>query len=245
VNTDRIDFIAEYCDRWCERCPFTMRCSAFALSAAMAMCDDQAQAFELALGRPRSPSGSEETLPVWKEELLRADLSDIDIEDVDRRYEETRRRIGRTPLMMLADDFSRTAAVWLQANRDAVVSSADPAVLEACAVAGNDWLLVAAKIKRALTGHDEFARGHDFADLDDDPLQSDWNGSAKIALIVVTRCEAAWSVLAEATRDADQNGDAARLARQLADIRVELLRTFPDAETFVRPGFDMRSQLSG
>jgi hypothetical protein len=215
VDTDRIDFIAEYCDRWCERCPFTMRCSAFALSAAMAMCDDHEEAFQLALGRPRSPD-----------------------------VEETRRRVGRTPLMMLADDFSWTAATWLQANREHVLSLADADATEACAVAANDWLLIASKIKRALTGHDEFVHGHDFADLEDDPIQSDWNGSAKIALIVVTRGQNAWRVLADASHDAGLDEGAARLASQLADLKVELLRAFPDAERFVRPGFDTLSSVS-
>jgi hypothetical protein len=239
VNMNRINFIAEYCDRWCERCPFTMRCSAFALSAALAMCDDHEEAFELALGRPRSPRGTEQKPPAWMADLLNADPAGFDAEEMDRQYEETRRRIRRTPLMMLADDFSSTAATWLHASRDALLalgaeSPAGAAVSEACAVASNDRLLVASKIKRALIGHDEFAHGHDFGDLDDDPLQSDWNGSAKIALIIVTRGEAAWTILAQATRD----DGAARLAMQLADIKVELLRTFPDAEKFVRPGFD-------
>src|SRR5206468_3255294 len=33
----RIDFIAAYCDRWCERCAYTMRCSAYACRVAIAV----------------------------------------------------------------------------------------------------------------------------------------------------------------------------------------------------------------
>ena len=47
MNTDRIDFISAYCDRWCERCAFTDRCSTFACSAAIAMCGDDAAGIEL------------------------------------------------------------------------------------------------------------------------------------------------------------------------------------------------------
>lgn len=36
---DRIDFISEYCDRWCERCAFTGRCSAYAVKVALEMCE--------------------------------------------------------------------------------------------------------------------------------------------------------------------------------------------------------------
>jgi hypothetical protein len=244
MNTDRIDFIAEYCDRWCDRCPFTMRCSAFALAAAMAMCDDHEEAFQLAVGRPRSPDGKEEEPPAWPEELFNAELVGADGEEIERQMEETKRRIRRTPLMMLADDFSWTAAAWLQAHRDALLLSADAAVTEACAVASNDWLLVASKVARALRGYDEFAHGCAFVNSDAHPSQSDWNGSAKIALIVVTRSQKAWDTLAEATGEAVTNEGAARLARQLVDIRLELLRNFPDAEKFVRPGFDTVQQSS-
>ena len=51
-----IDFISAYCDRWCARCPFTERCSNFAVSAAIAMCDGNHDvAIELAIGPARIP----------------------------------------------------------------------------------------------------------------------------------------------------------------------------------------------
>ena len=50
----RIEFISEYCDRWCERCAFTLRCSSYAVRAAMAMCGDFDEAVELAVGAPRA-----------------------------------------------------------------------------------------------------------------------------------------------------------------------------------------------
>jgi len=34
-----IDFISADCDRWCERCAFTARCSNSAVSSALATCD--------------------------------------------------------------------------------------------------------------------------------------------------------------------------------------------------------------
>ena len=36
MNVDRIDFISSYCDRRCERCAFTSRCSLFAVQKAIA-----------------------------------------------------------------------------------------------------------------------------------------------------------------------------------------------------------------
>jgi hypothetical protein len=57
MSGDYIDLISAYCDRWCERCAFTNRCSAYAMQIATAMCDgDFAAGLELAVGalRPRT-----------------------------------------------------------------------------------------------------------------------------------------------------------------------------------------------
>ena len=69
MNDSRyIDFISAYCDRWCERCTFTERCSLFAVQAALAMCEgDDEQAMELAIGRAPSEDGEPEDadLSAW------------------------------------------------------------------------------------------------------------------------------------------------------------------------------------
>ena len=69
MNGDRIDFISSYCDRWCERCVFTSRCSLFAVQAALEMCGDVADGIELAVGRPceESQANRGSTLPQWSE----------------------------------------------------------------------------------------------------------------------------------------------------------------------------------
>jgi hypothetical protein len=40
MSDDRIDFISSYCDRWCDRCAYTERCSAYACHIAIEMCGD-------------------------------------------------------------------------------------------------------------------------------------------------------------------------------------------------------------
>lgn len=52
MRSNRIEFISEYCDRWCERCAFTNRCSAYAVQAALGMCGDLKEALQLAVGVP-------------------------------------------------------------------------------------------------------------------------------------------------------------------------------------------------
>jgi hypothetical protein len=71
-------------------------------------------------------------------------------------------------------------------------------------------------------------------DEDDHPIQNDWNGSAKVALISLERSEAAWRTIAAATTDPTPM----TFADQLRDLRREVEDAFPYAWSFVRPGFD-------
>ena len=62
LRENRIDFISAYCDRWCERCPFTSRCSAYAVHVATAMCGGDFKAgLELAVGEPPPATASVST----------------------------------------------------------------------------------------------------------------------------------------------------------------------------------------
>lgn len=91
--------------------------------------------------------------------------------------------------------------------------------------------LIAAKVHRALRGHQE-------NDWDENDAQSDWNGSAKVALLGVERSIGAWSV----ARDflPHEQSRIRRLIARCGLVRRLLLEKFPDAREFVRPGFDDR-----
>jgi hypothetical protein len=69
---------------------------------------------------------------------------------------------------------------------------------------------------------------------DDDPVQNDWNGSAKVALISIGRSAAAWEIIAAVTGDAE----AGQLAEEMRSLGRQVQQAFPDAWKFVRPGFD-------
>ena len=77
----------------------------------------------------------------------------------------------------------------------------------------------------------------DAAGVDEDPIQNDCNGSAKVARLAIAESQRAWDTLlfvGQAPPDA-----RLRQTRQLLDRRDEgLARRFPHAADFVRPGFD-------
>jgi hypothetical protein len=234
MRTDRIDFISAYCDRWCERCAFTERCSSFAVKVAEAMCDgDLSAAMELAVGRPqpvhgdREPSAGEQLL----EEPGNPSISDKEMEDFKKLEAARGARLDRDPLSKMADTYTMRAVDWLKDHRERLEAGADPMLGEALAVIGWDVWLVGAKIHRALHGRDESRTGEM---PDDHPVQNDWNGSAKVALISLARSESAWRTIAQAAADER----ASVFADGIGHLRRALEREFPNAMSFVRPGFD-------
>ena len=125
---------------------------------------------------------------------------------------------------------SRSAA-WLDKHRERLVSTSDPVVQEALELVAWDACLIGAKIHRALHGRDGWEQGED--DFDG-PIQNDWNGSAKVALISLKRSESAWRLVADTTGDAT----AASLADCIGHLRRTVECEFPHAMSFIRPGFD-------
>ena len=231
MNIDRIDFISSYCDRWCERCGYTSRCSTFAAEAAIAMCGDDQQGLELAFGRPHPAGNAAAPIPEWLMEIEDAAKSATDATEF-RRVEDARDlRVRETTIVTLADAFAMVAHHWLAARAETLRESADETVREALDIARHDALFILVKLRRAIDGRDRHDRGED---VDDHPAQNDWDGSAKVALISVERSASAWDVIAQATGD----DTPAVLASQLRDLKRQVEFTFPHAWSFVRPGFD-------
>ena len=196
MDTERIDCISSYCDRWCERCRFTERCSTFASEVAIAEPDQVG--------------------PPW-----RTELEDV---ECDRRVRETRvYRLGKA--------FSMAAWRWTRQRYQPIRARADALLAEALEIVARDSAFIHAKLSRALDGRDRFPTGEE---SEDDPVQNDWNGSAKIALISIERAIEAWYTIAETASDSR----AAALGDQLSELQREARREFPRAEEFVRPGFD-------
>lgn len=232
INIDRIDFISEYCDRWCERCSFTTRCSLYAVQAATAMCDgDLEAALELAVGAPPPEDAAEGARrQAFEKELLNYQPTESDIDEVVREEDAREERLEESPLTTSAEKACLLARAWLESNGNVALRSDSP-LADAIAVSRWDSYFVSVKLRRALRGQDEYHRGEA---QHDDPVQNDWNGSAKVALISIRRSTTAWAAIAAATADPD----AAAVAEQLRRLETETEHTFPDAWKFVRPGFD-------
>ena len=226
MKTDRIDGISAYCDKWCERCAFTERCSAYACQIATAMCDgDLEAAIELAVGVPQPVGGDRERTAG---EAFFENVEPPSGEELAALVREERARKARleeTAISRLAWDYSLQSHEWFKRPTSLLVA-ADQVVRDALEIVRWDSTRVGAKLHRALRARDQA--------WDDDPVQNDANGSAKVALISLERSEAAWLLIADATRDAG----AADLAALAGRLRCHVETEFPTARLFVRPGFD-------
>lgn len=193
MGTERIDFISSYCDRRCERCAFTDRCSAFACTLAVGMCGDVAAGIELAVGAPPPVDG---TPPETAGAVLLADFvepSADDMAELEQKEAARGARLDDAPLTRMAKTYGLRSWTWLKEHHDGIATHADPVVREALEVVAWDAYLVGAKLHRALDGRDR--SHHDEDEYDDHPVQNDWNGSAKVALISLERSEPAWRVI--------------------------------------------------
>jgi hypothetical protein len=209
-----------------------MRCSSYAVRVATAMCDGNfEEALKLAVGRPRSPTGEEPPEPEWRRDLPNVEVTPAEIAEQERLEEARDVRIDQNPLTTVAWAVMDLTVALLEAHRDLLHQHATGELADAMQVVSWDACLVGAKIHRALDGRDRASHGEE---LDDDPIQNDWNGSAKVALISIARSAAACEVIARATGDAN----AARIAEELVNLGHHVEHEFPNAWRFVRPGFD-------
>jgi hypothetical protein len=208
LRDDFIGGIFDYCDRWCERCAFTGRCRLFADKCGIAFEQDRRPPIE----RDRagaSPGAANSKLEGAAREIHFA-ASEFRLPAVAREHRGIEER-GR--------DYGHAAYKRIEL----LAHPADPATAAAIEVIRHYSFLAGAKIHRAL-----------LAPFDADGPQSDANGSAKVALLLIARLEEAWKTL--------QAGALGRSAETFIDdlawLAAEVRRVRPRAQRFVRPGFD-------
>ncbi len=248
-----ISGIYNYCDRWCERCPFTGRCLVFKTEQARdarrghtrddahnrAFWDELSRSFALAMRMVRREAkrhGIDLDDP--------ATLAGAEAEERRRRRRSAREGRGlhraataywksaRTLLERLAPELAATGEAFAtQLRLGAGQPEAEAAeIRDALEVVQWYLFFVDVKLQRAVSSRvDREGEG-------DDGFPSDADGSAKVALIAIDRSIAAWARLRERLgAEADAILD---LLVGLDRLRRAVEREFPRARAFQRPGFD-------
>ena len=218
--------IYNYCDGLCPRCPFTERCLTFL--------DNR----ELEAAAPPSSIADmvgqslQRTLEILTEVARREgiDLEDMSQSEEVKAIEDDSERHRRDPLVVRAREYGQLAWRIAQALQPVVAQRGDGAVIDA--VDTIEWFstLISSKIHRAICGQSE---GRE----DRDAVQTDFNGSAKVALLGIAASRAAWGVLMEAGK-ATADGVPAQAVKMLDALDRDVRARFLRATEFVRPGFD-------
>ena len=224
VREGFIEGVFNYCDRWCERCPFTSHCRLFADHAETEAELDPA--LKAVVDAPPL-AGEVEPRPAWMQELIE-EINDACREPLSR--EECERIRPRVPAEHAAIDArGRDYAIrtyrWLTASDRGLANLSD----SPSAVISWFHFFIAAKINRALTIWPE-------DDPEDRAMASDSNGSAKTALLAIERSHAAWLELVD--RAIVPASEADPFIADLVWLGEALERVRPRARAFVRPGLD-------
>lgn len=246
MNRDRLKKLASderfiagiynYCDRWCERCPQTSHCLNFSIS-------------EEEFSDPETQDIRNEAF--WKKlsEILRdalellkegAEKWGIDIETLDSAEGEENVKAKDAAaenhlLCRVAQRYSRSAEDWFERKETLFFEAAAAAkegvsIEEAIEVIRWYQYFIGAKVMRAVRGNiEEKEEGCD-------EFPSDSDGSAKIALIAIDRSIAAWAVIQHYITDGDK--EVIDMIAFLDGLRQAVEETFPNARSFIRPGFD-------
>jgi hypothetical protein len=221
-----IDGIYNYCDRWCERCAFTSKCRNYA--------------FGKDAPDPNGPELWDFLHNVFEATMLmlqeKMEELGIDPKEIDAMETPEMPDPKDHPLHKKTYTAAFETHEWLKMNNPGQILKEDPTIILsdknkrfADAVEVIYWynFFVSAKVYRALIPDDI---------NEPDEIQTDSNGSAKIALIALDRLIAAWSLVME--NMPDHEDEILQFLITLAEIRKQTEMTFPLARKFVRAGFD-------
>jgi len=257
---EMISAIHNYCDRWCERCSFTDRCSVFTsqsgdegvirISASGYIEDADANT---QTENERFAELTGQTLEAASEFLREtAEEAGIDLDEViDHEVEKAVRlkeKADEHPLVSASREYTFAVHAWLGGlNGPLTAHIATPDTAENTAeipeIVGRGIKDIAEAVETIMryqmliTTKLFRAVSHECGVYDEIPDDSaDANGSAKVALIAIDRSFASWFRLIDYITDQERN--FLDFLVRLEQLRRGVEHAWPNARDFIRPGFD-------
>ncbi len=267
-DRDFISGIYNYCDRWCEKCPFTSRCLVYSTEAADGDLDDP-EVHDLNNAKFWRKLESifreaHEKIAVWAEEAG-VDLESIESQAAIAEHEQREQEADEHQLSDLARQYAVTVQEWFAEEfvtehhvHDDMMVDADGApeidVARAAEVIRWYQFFVAAKIIRALMGRtrgddslvettasdDPFAEAveEDEEDLDAAGDFIQEDGNGSAKIALIAINRSMAAWHAMEMCLPGKSDSIAPIVAELERIRWLLEQEFPDARGFIRPGFD-------
>ncbi len=236
--------IYNYCDRWCERCPFTSRCLSYSIEE-----EQNAEWGEIDEVNERFWDRIKESF-----KLAFSSLEDLAKEQgvtLESIYIDEDDQSDNKVFMLthLAMNYTKLVDEWFKNHQplleNAVLTSKKPSHLklvssnsseipislqEAISVISYYKYAITVKLSRAIKSRDNEAN------IRLEEMSKDSDGSAKIALIEIERSISAWSELLKYFEA--EKKDILKTICHLKQILEMAEKEFPQARSFIRPGFD-------
>lgn len=245
-----IEGIYNYCDRWCERCSFTSRCMLYAMEEEdrddPAAHDINSEAFWEKLSSIFKQTREMITTLAAEQGI---DLESIDLEDAGEEKGRLRDESESHPLSQSAEQYTKLVNQWFDHEypESEQERNADPTgdhlplvdfdaqdresnIQDAIEVIRWYQFQIAVKIMRGLMQDDPEEDEPEFAG------RRDSDGSAKVALIGMERSISAWARLSELVPE--KTASILPMMVHLEQLRRGTDLKFPNARSFIRPGFD-------
>lgn len=249
ANTKHIESIYNYCDRWCERCNFTSRCSLYKSEEELSPEENDInnKKFWDKIANSFTDAITELQKIAEQRGITIAKADDAEMNLYMANLKKKRQEMVLHPLIKYSKQYMEEAKVLLENNK--ALKQRGETLLQLIELGVKDiveakseiiqlneyleiinWYLFQIRVKfmRALPTFDD--------DMEDDSFESDSNGSAKVALIATDRCIVAWQHIMQWLPDAQD--DILPLLALLQKIRTLGEHTFPHARAFVRVGLD-------
>ena len=247
MDHDDSRFIAgiyNYCDRWCERCPFTARCLVYATEKEDD--DDNPESRDIrndAFWQKLESifKQTREMITAWAEENG-VDLSAVDADSAIQDRRPDRENARSHELAVAAENYACQVNEWFEEELGMQTSDDsgapveetrrdDTSVEDATDVIRWYQFQIAAKTVRAL-----MSRGDHESEDDEEINTRDSDGSAKVALIATDRSISAWLIMQLSFPD--KADSIVPLLLALERLRQGIEQAFPKGRDFIRPGFD-------
>lgn len=240
--------IYNYCDRWCERCSFTTRCLTFAMEE-----EDKPTNEEYDLNNKKFwdeiHSSFQLAMELIQEEAdkLGIDLNDIDTSEFKEQEKINKQKVKQHYLFSESGKYYKLVDAWIKNSKyifenkeNELIKIAELGLDEKSTAHAEEIIdlieiikwhqyFIHAKLSRALHGKLREQKEIDMEWIDAD-------GSAKIALIAIERSIAAWGKILEIFPS--EEDDILKILLLLSKLSKSTEKSFPNARSFRRPGFD-------
>ncbi len=219
-----IPYMHNYCDRWCDKCTLRSSCSNFYFEKEL---------LKLAANDDSDRSSFESVKHVFSltSDILGEALNEYRM-NIDLPVTTNDDFFPKLPaceqnVLNFAKEYVFSTSEWFNALPEEKITE-NHELLEPVNVIMYYHILISTKLARAFFGRVSYPIA--------DPIQNDSNGSAKVALLAISKSLDSWTNLLNYKKDGEEV--IIQQCVKLKKLEKMVERSFPNAQDFMRPGFD-------